>query len=781
MHKPLRLALLIAAIYSGGVLAQAKVLDIPAQSLAGALTALASQSGIQLLFNADELKGARAPALHGNLAPEAALRQLLEGSGFSFANTGKGTFVVQKRAAASGEHVLTEVLVTADAERGYKPEKATIAGKVPLSLREIPNSVSVVTRQQMDEQGMVTVSDALNQTTGITVIANDTTNDQILSRGYSLSAVYDGVPSYNGLSATQQFDLALYERVEILRGPAGLLQGSGNPGGVVNMVRKRAKDQFAVSGTLAAGSWENYRMEADVTGPLNEARTLRARAVVTEQDRKYFYDKTHTKKWLAFGALEYDLQPQTTVSLSASIQDSDTQAPSSGVPLYTDYSFINLDRSTNVYPYWVNYSIQTQEVSLAGEHRFDNKWLAKIVLNHRNQRSTYKDAWPGTGVNPVNMTMDSYSRSLYAYNNDRDGADAYVTGPFSLFGRNHNLLLGFNYDRYLSNYKSASPGSVANVVLGTEDSVVAEPFMNYNSGSESQTTQYGSYGQLRLSLADPLTLVLGGRLTTFKTKNRNVAPSAQTAWGNGNAKADNHFSPYGGLIYDLTKQVNLYASYSDIFVPQTNKKADGSIIDPRTGRQYEVGSKGEFFDGKLGVSVAVFNIRDKNRAYRDPAYPSSSNFYLSAGEIESKGWEAEITGSPLPGLDLTAGYTRLMTKYLKDRNNEGKDYSIQSPNHQFKLWANYRFSEPNLQGLQLGGGVLANSGIGSSRGNYQVNQGEVAIFNARLAYQIDKHYSLSLAANNLFDKKYYASVGTATAYTFYGEPRSYMLTLRASY
>jgi len=279
-----------------------------------------------------------------------------------------------------------------------------------------------------------------------------------------------------------------------------------------------------------------------------------------------------------------------------------------------------------------------------------------------------------------------------------------------------------------------------------------------------------------------VTLVLGGRATNFKAKSRNVSPSTQSAWRDG-AQANNQFTPYGGLIVDVTRQISLYGSYADIFVPQTQLKADGNALDPRVGKQYEVGSKGEFFDGRLNASLAFFNIRDKNRAYRDPAYPAASTpYYLNAGEIESKGWEAEVSGSPMAGLELMAGYTRLETRYLSDRTLQGKEYSIQSPRDSLKLWANYRFNQDSLRGLNLGLGTIVSSGAGSSRGNRNVEtQGGYAVVNALVGYQIDKNYSVSLAANNLFDRNYYATVGTFTAYNFYGEPRNLMLTFRARY
>ena len=304
MHQPLRLALLVAAIYSGSAFAQTKPIDISAQSLGGALTSLATQSGIQILFNADEVKGTKSVALHGQIAPEEALRKLLEGSGFVFGNTGKGTYVVQKLSVSeSAAKVLPEVLVTADAVHGYKAAKATVAGKSAQTLREIPNSVSVLTRQQMDDQDMVSMVDAMQQITGVTVITNDNLTSQYLARGYGLGVMYDGVTSFNGMNPSHQFDLPLYERIEVLRGPAGVLRGVGEPGGVVNLVKKRPKDTFGLSWGTSAGSWDNYRAEGDITGPLNADKSLRGRLIVSDEERRVFYDHAQSKQGWGVGLL----------------------------------------------------------------------------------------------------------------------------------------------------------------------------------------------------------------------------------------------------------------------------------------------------------------------------------------------------------------------------------------------------------------------------------------------------------------------------------------------
>ncbi|WP_084513851.1 TonB-dependent siderophore receptor [Azovibrio restrictus] len=786
MTSSLLRALLLGLGLCGSALAAdpARPIDIPAGPLAGAISTLADQTGLQLLYDRQLLEGRQAPALHGSMSPREALDKLLQGSGIGYRFTDAGS-VALIGAQSSRGNTLDEVLVTGQRlgeGLGYAGKTVSL-GKQELNPRQIPNSVSVLTRQQMDDQGMTEMTQAMQQMTGVNVIANDTLSNQYLIRGYSPGVMYDGVTSYNGMTPSHQFDLALYERIEVLRGPAGLLRGVGEPGGVVNLVKKRPRDELAFSWSASAGSWNNYRVEGDLTGPLNEDKSLTGRLVVAAEDKDFFYDHTHSRKELAMGALRYRLTPQTTFDFSFASERQEVKVPSSGLPMSSKidgnghYVKLDVPRSTFNAPDWGKMTYRTQETSFSAEHRLDGGWTAKASLNHRRIHANDKEAFTGSTLDTSTNLIDYWS---YRWEDDdtRDGIDIYANGPFSLLGREHNFLLGFNSERYNHKGKLAWGPDYNDVTWGDLDAL-PEPEIPYTSGSESETRQHGFYSQLRISLADPLTLVLGGRTTTFKVKSRKISPSPETAWADG-AKADNEFTPYGGLLYDIAPGLTLYGSYADIFVPQTQLKADGGTLDPRVGRQLEVGAKGEFLDGRLAASLALFNLRDKNRAYRDDRYPNSY-YYLNAGEVESKGWEVEVTGRPLQGLDLSAGYTRLETRYLKDATNQGKSYSIQTPKNQLKLWGNYRFdSQSPLAGWSAGMGLQANSKAQSSRGRRDqvVNSGYVVV-NSRIAWQINKTYSLSLQMNNLFDKKYYASVGQPHTYNFYGEPRNFMLTLKA--
>jgi outer-membrane receptor for ferric coprogen and ferric-rhodotorulic acid len=670
-----------------------------------------------------------------------------------------------------------------DGKKSYTSEAITTVSKEPRTRREVPHTVSVITRQQMNDQNMNTVWETLAFAPGVTLVSNNPDQGQYHARGYALGVMYDGVPSYNALSGYQQLDMAIYDRVEVLRGPAGLFMGSGNPSGVVNMVRKRPHSEPGVAWSTSYGSWNNKHAELDVTTPLNESKTLRVRGVIAGTGKDYFFDDADETRILGYGVLEYDLTPNTLVTASVTSQRYD--GPSySGLPAYTDGRFLDVPRSTNVYPSWTFLKWDTKEYATSVEHHFANEWRAKVSTRLLDQTFHFNDAYPTTGVNPATMTAN-YAERDAIYDYQRLGVDAYIDGPFHLFGQKHNLLLGYNYDRFTTDYVRSANITVKDVPILNPDSVLPRPSIPFTTGGESINEQSGFYGQARFKLLDPLTAVVGGRITDFDSKSRNRAPSPETPWAQG-AHAEGEVTPYGALLLDLNKNFTLYGSYADIFMPQTVLKYTGETLDPRVGGQYEVGLKGEFFDKRLQTSLAVFDIRDKNRSYFDVEHSTpSQSYFLQLGEAESKGVDAEISGQLFPGLDIMAGYTFLHTEILKDKSktgtSEGLPISTWYPEHTVKAWAKYQFQSEELKPWCIGLGVIAMSSAKSGSSAPYREQEPYAVVNAQIGYQFDKNLSATFSVNNIFDEAYYTRLGGLNTYNTYGEPRNFMLTLRKTF
>ncbi|MDR2365679.1 MAG: TonB-dependent siderophore receptor [Zoogloeaceae bacterium] len=672
--------------------------------------------------------------------------------------------------------------------------EVSVGGKEPARLREIPQSVTVITKERIEDQGLRTVDEALNWIPGITLTPNNTLETQYRSRTHSLNATYDGVPAYGSLNAFPQLDLAIYEQIEVLRGPAGLFQGTGGIGGTINLVRKRAKREFGASASIAAGSWDNYNTTADVTGPLNTSGSLRGRLVVSGIDRKYFYDSTDTKKYLGYATLDWDITPATTLSLGFVSQESETRASSTGLPADSSTGkLLDLPRDTNLTTKWSRYEWTTKDYTAELAHHFDSGWRATAKILRREQNSKNHNGRQASSLNSVSKTLTYQSADTDgAY--ERDAVDFYVSGPFRLFGQEHKLLLGYNRDRYLLHTEYGYPngggytnGTIGGIPFGRPDLVPDFSEVSYYlTGYETETIQSGFYGRLQLRLFDPLVVIAGARISDYRARRRSVAPSAPTAWVTSADKTNDEVTPYAGLVFDVNKQVSLYASYSDIFIPLTSQKADGSVLEPEIGEQYEVGGKGEFFNGKLNATLAWFQINDKNRAYLDPDSPGGGTWwYLNAGKLETKGWEIELAGSPAPGWNLQGSYTRQKTRYVKDStaSRVGGPLDAQDPEHMAKFWGAYSFGGEILNGLTLGlGATYQSKTAAGTTGTARLRtQGGYTVANALLAYRLNKNLLLSLNVNNLFDKKYYTRLGGTSVNTFYGEPRNFLLTLRASY
>lgn len=664
---------------------------------------------------------------------------------------------------------LPQVVVSASAEEPYAPGSATVGGKAPLRLIDIPQSVTVFTEQRIRDQNLFTIGDLMQQAPGVSVLPYDGANPDFRARGYSLEQSYDGIPAASPGSGTQEFELAMYERIEVLRGPAGITQGAGQPGGVINFVRKRGSREAHLSAAASAGSYDNRRVEIDAGGPLNAAGTVRGRAVGTFQDRDYFHDITHDRKWLGYMALDADLGSATVLSLAFARQVDDLHSGSMGLPAYLDGRFLEVDRSTHVLPSWNRLFWATNESSAEITHRLGDEWELRARAVHRTVDKFYKDGYPSTGVNPATMRA-TYARRAAALDFERTGADLYASGPFALFGRTHHLMLGYNWERRLASNRNVTYAAVPNVDIFQPDSV-PEPSGDYARGSDSLVTQAGLYSQARLSLADPFTLALGARVTHYRSESRAIAPSPVTPFVTG-AKERGEVTPSAALLWHLVPNLNAYISYADIFSPQALFDASGRVLAPRVGKQMELGTKGAFLDGRLNASAAVFRTEERNRAL----YTGVGDIYTASGTVEVRGVEFEVGGRPLPELNLSAGYTWLSTEYGVHPTLEGSQWSTFEPKHSVKLYA--RWQPAWMRGVFVGGGVTANSALLGSGVPGVREQGGYAVANAQAGYTFTRGITVSLAVNNLFDRSYWARVGGLNTYNIYGDPRSVLLSMR---
>lgn len=658
----------------------------------------------------------------------------------------------------------------------YTAEAVTIGSKFPAAPRQIPQSISVISQQQIKEQGLTTLGDAMQQTPGITVVNNNSFMPMFYSRGFQLTTVQqDGIPlEYSNNNAYGPLDLSMYDHVEVLRGPGGLLTGQGLPSGTVNLVRKQAQDQFGISSELTAGSFNFYRAMVDVTGPMNADGTVKGRLVVSGQVNGFYnWDSSNNKNGLVYGTITAALTLDTHLRFGGSFQENNS-IPTTGLPAYTTGQLLNVPRSTFIGADWNRRPNEMENPFIELTHQFDNGWTFRSAADYFHQDTDWTRAYPTAGVNPATNTFPAYYAAQTLFLEDQTSTDTSIGGPITLFGRTHQLLFGFNWRQEAYTY---TPGALITIpgpfnVYGLSPDISKPASLPIASKTFTDTIQYGAYASSRISLADRLTAILGGRFSWYEASAQTLYPTvlAPTKYGN-----DGVFTPYAALIYDLTDQLSSYASYTSIFLPQSLRTYNGNLLQPITGDQYEIGLKQSFFNDKLQASVALFLIHENNTAQADNDHPG---FYLpSGGKIESKGLELLLTGRLAPGWNITGGYTYNPTKYVRDETYQGQAYSTFTPENIYKLWSNYDVQEGVFQNWSVGFGI---SGVSKFSSN-GITQGAYATVDVRVAYRFSKNVTASLNLYNITDTKYYQTVGALPYNNIYGIPFAARLTLASKF
>ncbi|MCB5188571.1 TonB-dependent siderophore receptor [Methylobacillus caricis] len=773
--------------------------DLPASSLAATLNQIARETGAVLTVDATLLANKKSAPVRGDFTPQQALQQALLGTGLALVTTDIGSFSLKVAAIAGSStraDTLPEVNVVARAQNGrwttttegtrsYASNVVSI-GKGELALKDIPQSVSVLTRQRMDDMGITDLRDAANTVTGVVGVAGVGQGMVLSSRGFQIDAwQYDGVPIPRNTYALGNWGaegMVFFDRLEVLRGASGLLQGTGSPGGAINLVRKRGQLEKTIVMTVKAGSWDHYGLQLDAGGPLNEEGSLRGRIVIDEDRTKSFIDYVWQNTQSLYAALDYDLGPDTTIGIGISNSDSDSRPMIRGLPRYPDGSDIGLPRSTYVGAVWNRAEIDQTTLYADLEHHFNSDWKVKVSALRMRERNTsvhqrmHGDvAADGSGLTFANWATD--------FDATKTGLDMYVRGQFEAFALKNEVTLGANYSKYTSNDMWARTFTPGGNIFAIDHH---RPWQNYASimaagGIDSFTNydvrQKGIYGSWRIRLTEPLTAIVGARTSWYDYSY--AKPSTNYEAVNNVA---GEVTPYLGLVYALNDQWSMYASYTDVFEPQSERNLSGKSLDPIIGSNYELGIKGELMGGRANASLALFRYNHENRAVTDYASGfacSGSYCSVASGKVRSEGVEAEVSGEAVAGFQLAAGYTFNTTKFINDPVNEGKVFSQWTPKHMLRIWANYQLPG-EWRKLSLGGGVNAQSYTLGYNREYEVPG--FSVLNARMAYQVTPEVLLALNLNNILDKRYYIPAFNETnGNNMYGTPRNAMLTLKYSY
>lgn len=772
--------------------------DIAAGSLGSVLSQFASQANIVLSFDANLTQGYSSQGLHGSYDVAAGFAAILQGQPFSLKQIANNQY--QLLAATNNNQLaLQPVTVTAQQQLGQTSEGSGsyttgamgTATKMPMSIRETPQSISIMSRQQMDDLHMSNITDVVQSTPGLFLsTGSGPGRPEFMSRGFSLDSVmYDGLPSsYQGWVISTQANMAMFDRVEVVRGATGLVTGSGTPSAAINLVRKRPtlEPQVIISGDV--GRWDDYRGEFDASSALNEEGTVRGRIVTSYRDAGTFRDGEAHDNGLLYLIGEVDLTERTTLALGFSEQKDSTNLFWGGLPLTADGQHMDLPRSTNPANDWERKKQDLVTVFADLTHRFENDWNMRLAASKSWQDGLFRGTYLDRNSNGLGHSV--YQSKHWEKQTAFDGS---FSGPFSLFQREHELVVGGSWrQNNMTTYEYDNAGRISsNIDLPNWDNgSIAKPNFSRTGKNRQISTEQGVYVTSRFSIADPLKVIIGGRLDWYEVEGHGKNKQGPDS----NYKITRNLTRYAGLIYELNDNHSVYASYTDIFTPQSKRDTSGKLLNPMTGENYEVGIKGEYFAGALNASASVFRIDQKDRAKAIddqrlcPTYPSQS-CYDSAGLVRSEGFELELQGALSENWQMSAGYTYISAEYKKDADPSkvGRSFSSNMPTRLFKVATVYNL--PNeLNRWRVGGNIYWQNRMyydASHDGlNYRVQQKAYAVAGLMLGYKPTENLDLQLNVSNIFDKKYYQGIASDIRWGStdnYGEPRSFHLTGRYTF
>ncbi len=755
--------------------------DVPPGPLDQALSRLGRQAGVQLVVNADTTAGLHSRGVSGSHTVAEALRRVLAGTGLEAVRDAAGNYSLRSAPVAvphaGGVTALAAVTVSGKAPGAategtgsYTTSSSSSSTRLNLAPRETPQSLTVITRQQLDDMKATSLDMVIEATPGIHVSRQGIGSDiyGYYARGFEIrNFEVDGVPTDNGLNLFNQ-NAVIYDRVEIVRGATGLISGMGNPAATINLIRKRPTLDPQTSIGLDAGNWGRRGVTLDTSQPLNESGSVRGRLVADYRQQEGWLDRFEQKQGTLYGIAEVDVTDDTLVTLGFTHSRVNADSPQrGGTPsFYPDGTRTNLPRTLNYAPDWSYNDQQTDGVFASVEHAWASGWIGKAEYSYTQtdydfmfafMRGTLQSDGSGVRLLPARWTGKPRQHNL----------DLYLTGSFPLFGREHELIGGVtlsdyttsgpSYGAYLNDYANSPRGLIEDIF--SYDGRAETPVFQVASHASTEIRNRSAYVSSRLHLTDDLKLILGSRYVRW---DRNIRSWGGAAGASAQQSEENVLVPYVGAVYDLDRQWAVYASATKIFSPQGQwvRDADNNLVDPLEGTGLELGIKGSHFDERLNSSIALFHTKQDNLA----VWTATTGAYAVEQDTTSRGVELELNGELARNWQLAAGFTHTRTT-----DAQGRSINSFLPRNTFKLYTRYRLPG-DWQALTVGGGLRWQSKTGAE-GVWQSGQ-TIASLMAR--YEVTPSTTVSLNVDNLFDRRYYSGIGAASTYA---APRSVVVGL----
>jgi outer membrane receptor for ferric coprogen and ferric-rhodotorulic acid len=794
-------------------------LSIERQSLAGALQLLARQCDVQVIFFSRVTEGLSAPAIAGSYTLDAAMERLLAGSGLTFRVINPQTVEVrptQARAASKRQPPPVSKPKEAPTEAAAPLEEVVVVGlveqlvatRIATPLREIPQTVSIVSGEQMRQRNDVTLVDVLAHAPGITMDRTNSLDPDFYARAYQITSFHidGGAAVTPRIDSTVLFlgtpDMIEFDHVEILRGADGLFGGNANPGGTVSLVRKRPQYNFAASVNATPGSWDSQRVELDITGPIADDGALRGRMATVYAHNGYFYDTDAHERKKLFGALEYDFSDTATLTAGASYQWDDASPVVSGLPFYVDGRDSHLPRGTALKPEWSDYRSTLGSLYLQYRQELSPRWALKVNASGWRAEVEYAIGSFTALIDPVTKQLSplpgpDMQFTLRPNVHEQGSADVTLTGALDWFGWREEVAIGADVTRVKPSAYNAGYFGLGLDPYAFDPNTYPDPRLTRDPAMEIERTstldQYGMFASVRVYFDDAWSIVGGARLSGDKNRSRYVIRfgsselNLSTDFG-----TDRVVTPYAGVMYAFSQNYSLYASYADIYRAQgLFDRSPGNPLEPIRGVNIEAGIKGEWRNGAVNGSLAAYRIEQSNLPLQvstphDVDTLSRRDCCYAGISSKSSGVDAELSGEVLPGWSIGAGYT-----YNDNEDPDGEPLSSITPKHLMKAWTNVRLRGA-LDRWEIGGGVHAQSRT-TTHVSYTfcpaptfvcipvdaVQPGYV-VLDLRAGFEVDRNWRIALGVSNVFDKVYYESL-ESNLHAWYGEPRNWMLRIDGRY
>lgn len=667
--------------------------------------------------------------------------------------------------------------INSEKSKAYIVKKSTGAAKLNLDIKETPQTVNVVTRQQMNDFALSNSRDVLRNTPGVTVSSQETERSSYMARGFEISNLLtDGVgfPSGDYNYNNTNPDTFFYDRIEVIKGADALTNAFGDPSATIDYIRKRPTQEFQASAGMSYGSWDTQRYEADVSGAFTQDGRIRGRLMGYEQTGDSYLDRYSSEKNGLSGIIEADLSDNTLLTVGYSEEQNKPNANNWGaLPLLgADGKQLSYDRDYNPNPDWAHWDNKTQNAFAELKQQLSEKWTAKLSYNYsntdHNSKLLYYYGYPNQDGSGVSLTPWGGKE-----NQERHFADLNLQGSYALFGQDHEATIGYSYiqskqqDQEMSgtiNDTSVINSSTTNWASWTPQSVT---WSGYSDAADYTQKINSFYAATRLHLNDDLKLLLGANYV--QAKNDGISYGSSVAYD------ESKVSPYAGITYNFTPEYTGYLSYTSIFRPQTGvEMGTNKALKPVEGESYEMGMKSSWLDDKLTGTFAVFRTEQSNYPLR-PSDGNPLNHKTEVSNLRSQGIEVGLAGQLTDHLQLSFGYTQFSLKDLKN-GGEARTYN---PNQTLNLLTTYNI--PTIPKLKVGAGLQWQDATKryDSSVDSTITQDAYALVNLMTSYELNKHLSIQANANNITDKKYLYSFPDGQAY--YGPSANYSVAVQFKY